>query len=177
MMAAFDDPATKYFWVRTLRPISESSSPCTSWHKALSSSVPQTQRWSPAADFWPGQLRDQHAGLQGQLDLCGGQRHQDKDPIRAGNTSPGWHTTKSITHRRRKAPCFCFCFHCVRGTCFSSAACRWRHLTPRTWDPWQDFRLCLESAPAGLTTITWETWNIIAADVFCPSTVFLCLPV
>lgn len=36
MMAAFDDPATKYFRRRTFLPIRELSSPCTSSHAALS---------------------------------------------------------------------------------------------------------------------------------------------
>lgn len=102
MMAAFDDPATKYFFFSVhAQCISSLASPtllpvtchvsCFVAHVAScsyrSSSVPQTQRWSPAFNFRPGQLSYRHSGLQGQLDLCGRERHQDKDSIRAGNIS------------------------------------------------------------------------------------------
>lgn len=99
MMAAFDDPATKYFFFCPctmyflsclLLPVTCHVS-CIVAHVASCSyrspSVPQTQRWSPAFNFRPGQLSYQHSGLQGQLDLCRRERHQDKDSIRAGNIS------------------------------------------------------------------------------------------
>lgn len=100
MMAAFDDPATKYFFC-VFQCISSLASPTllpVTCHMSCivvnvascsyrSPSVPQTQRGSPAFNFRPGQLSCQHSGLQGQLDLCGRERHQDKDSIRAGNIS------------------------------------------------------------------------------------------